>query len=91
MNLDKFYKDIAVKVGLTDKQVKEIFESQFYFARQAMREGVKNDPESFKNINFIRFGKLYANTNYIKRFIKIEEDKLKRKQKEENGQERSSD
>lgn len=84
-NLELEYKRVAKKYNLTEKQVKEIFQSQFECARLAMKEGVKNDSSTFKNIHFIKFGKLYANIGMIDKYKKIAEDKLKKKEDGKNN------
>lgn len=78
------YKRLAKKYNLTEKQVKEIFESQFVFSRQAMKEGIHNDVDSFKNINFIKLGKIYVKKGVIERYRKVAEYKLNKEK--EDGQ-----
>lgn len=78
--LEEEYKRIADKYDLTEKQVKEIYESQFIFAREVFKLGIKNDPDSFKNLNFIKLGKLYAKKGIVEKYKKIAENKLKREE-----------
>lgn len=84
--LDEEYKRIADKYNLTEKQVKEIYESQFTFAREAFKIGIKNEPDSFKNLNFIKLGKLYAKKGIIEKYKKIAENKLKKEEEQNNEQ-----
>ncbi len=86
-NLDEEYLRISKKYNISLKQVKEIYESQFNFARKAIGEGVHNEPETFKNINFIKLGKLHVKPRmleHIKRTNQL-------KQQKQNEQERSTE
>lgn len=74
------YNRLAKVYNLTSQQIKEIYESQFHFTRLAMKEGVHDEPETFKNINFIYLGKLYVKKGVIN---KMKESNNKRKMKEE--------
>jgi len=74
------YNRLAKVYNLTSQQVKEIYESQFHFTRLAMKEGVHDEPETFKNVNFIYLGKLYVKKGVIN---KMKESNNKRKMKEE--------
>ena len=74
------YHRLAKTYNLTDKQIKDIYESQFHFTRLAMKEGVHDEPETFKNINFIYLGKLYVKKGVVLRMKKSND---RRKMKEE--------
>lgn len=76
--IEEEYKRIAKKYNLTEKQVKEIYESQFEVIRIAMKDNDRNDPDSYKNINMLKLGKLYAKKHIIERcirFAKLKEEK----------------
>jgi len=76
--LEDEYKKLALEYNLTEIQIKDIFESQFHFARKAMREGVHNEADTFKNINFIKLGKLYVKRGVIEKYAKNAIIKLER-------------
>lgn len=81
--LEDEYKRVADKYGISEKEVKEIYESQFTFAREAFKIGIKNDPESFKNLNFIKLGKIYAKKGIVEKYKKIAENKLNKQKEDE--------
>lgn len=74
------YQRLSKIYNLSDSQVKDIYESQFHFTRLAMKEGIHDDPNSFKNINYIYLGKLYVKKGVVN---KMKERKLKKKMKDE--------
>lgn len=74
------YQRLSKIYNLSDSQVKDIYESQFHFTRLAMKEGIHDDPDSFKNINYIYLGKLYVKKGVVN---KMKERKLKKKMKDE--------
>ena len=43
-----------------------------------MREGVHDEPETFKNINLLKFGKIYAKKGVIEKMRKVKQDKKDR-------------
>ena len=69
--LKRIYKELASKHGLTEQQVEEIVVAQFMFVKKTMAEGVKNEVDSFKNIQLTHLGK------FAVRRYKIEEYKNK--------------
>ena len=87
-SLEDEYIRVAKEYDLTVKQVKEIYESQFNFARKAIGEGIHNEPETFKNINFIKLGKLYTKPRVLEHMKRVN---LLIKQKQQNEQERSTE
>lgn len=74
------YQRLSKIYNLSDSQVKDIYESQFHFTRLAMKEGIHDNPDSFKNINYIYLGKLYVKKGVVN---KMKERKLKKKMKDE--------
>ena len=56
---------VAKKNFLTPEQVKKILDSEFKCAKEAMKEGEHDEPDTFKNINFIKLGKIYAKKGVI--------------------------
>ena len=71
--------------------VEDIIDSQFLTATKAMKEGVKGEPETFKNIIFLHLGKLIAKPNRVKWLKQLSEQKRKRDQstEDENNSEQS--
>lgn len=63
--LQEILREIAKEEGLTYDQVKEIMESEFLCTKAAMKEGVHDEPDTFKNINIIKLGKIYFKPKMI--------------------------
>lgn len=63
------YKKIAVKHNISVELVQAIVDSQFKFVKNTMASGVKNQPDTFKNIQLTNLGK------FAKREYKLQEYK----------------
>jgi hypothetical protein len=57
--------EIAKENDLSFEQIKEIFDSEFLCTKKAMGEGIHDEPDTFKNINLIKLGKIYCNTKIV--------------------------
>ncbi len=80
--MDFKLKEIVTKIarenGLPFDVVKKILDAQFLCTRDIMREGVHDEPETFKNINLLKFGKIYAKKGVIEKMRKVKQDKKDR-------------
>jgi len=54
--IKKLIKELAERHGMPVDQVEKLIRSQFILVRGAMREGIKNKPETFKNVRLIKLG-----------------------------------
>lgn len=86
-SLEDEYIRVGKLYNLTPKQVKEIYESQFNFARKAIGEGIHNEPDTFKNINFIKLGKIYFKPKMVEHMKRVNQ----LIQQRQNEQERSTE
>lgn len=72
-------KEIVVKIAkdnnLTFEQVRLILESEFKAVKAIMKEGTHDDPDSFKNINIPRLGKIYCKKGVVERMKKMKNKK----------------
>lgn len=62
-------RDIAEEFNLPFETAREIIYSQFKYVRKELEKGVKNEPETFKNILLKYLGTFYATEakiNYYK-------------------------
>jgi len=73
---------VAKKNFLTPEEVKKILDSEFKCAKEAMKEGVHDEPDTFKNINFIKLGKIYAKKGVIEKMKKMKQLKKEREDNE---------
>lgn len=68
-------KEILIKIAkendLSLEQVKQIYESEFESVREMMKEGVQDQPDTFKNINIIKLGKIHARESVIKKLATL--------------------
>ena len=75
--LKKIIAAVAKKYDLPFEHVKLILDSEFKCAREAMKEGEHDEPDTFKNVNFIKLGKLYAKKGVIERMKFLKNKKKK--------------
>jgi hypothetical protein len=73
---------VAKDNNLTLEDVKKMYQSEFSCLAEFMSKGIHDQPETFKNINFIKLGKFYANKNVIERMVLNKRKKLVRLQQE---------
>lgn len=76
--IEEILKKIAKDNFITFEEVKDIYMSEFECAREIMKEGNRNEVESFRNINFIKLGKLYVKEGVIKRFKEKSDERNKK-------------
>ncbi|HLB42764.1 MAG TPA: hypothetical protein VJN02_07965 [Gammaproteobacteria bacterium] len=63
---------ISKRYGVTLSSLEEIYKLEFKFVAETMKRSSFKDPESFKNINLIKFGKFYYNKDKVqKRRVKV--------------------
>ena len=72
--LKTLYRDIAKKLDLTEEQVIEAVDKQFLFVRKTMGEGIKNQPETFKNIQLTHIGKFATRDYKLKEYKRKADD-----------------
>jgi hypothetical protein len=84
MNFDlkKIITAVARKHGLPFETVKLMLDAEFKCAKEAMKEGVHDEPETFKNVNFIKLGKIYAKKGVIEKMKLMKQIKKEK----ENGE-----
>ncbi len=85
--LKKIITKVAKEHGLPFETVKLMLDAEFKCAREAMKEGVHDEPDTFKNINFIKLGKIYAKKGVIEKMKlmkQLKKDKECGLEKEEN-------
>jgi len=73
--LQEIITKVAKENGISFEQAKHIFESQFKCTREIMKEGVHDNPDTFKNVNLINLGKIYCKKGVIKRMIATKNSK----------------
>lgn len=73
--LKEIITEIAKDNNLSFEQVKQMMDSEFLATREIMKEGEHDKPDTFKNINIIKLGKIYCREGVIKRMIKMKNRK----------------
>ncbi len=73
--LKKIIEKVAKDNDLSFEQVKDILDSEFLAVKDIMRQGVHDQPETFKNINLMKLGKIYAKKGVINKMKKNKEKK----------------
>ncbi len=73
--LKKIIEKVAKDNNLSFEQVKDILDSEFLAVKDIMRQGVHDQPETFKNINLMKLGKIYAKKGVINKMKKNKEKK----------------
>ena len=74
----QIYKNLSAKYNLPMEVINDIIDSQFKTAQEAIKEGIKGEPDTFKNIMFIHLGKLIAKPNRVK-WLKLLSEKSRTK------------
>ena len=67
----KIYNKIAKEQDVSFEEVKSIVESQFKTVRRVMKEGTKNEPDSFKVIQLTHLGKFLVRKHHILKMKEI--------------------
>lgn len=86
----KVYKDLSVEFNLPIEVIQTIVESQFDTATQAIKEGIKGQPDTFKNVMFLHLGKLVAKPGRVK-FLQQKSDDMRKKRIDEEYQNNNND
>lgn len=71
--IKKIYREISLELGISEKKVEEIVENQFLFVKDTMKKGIKNNPESFKNVQLTHLGKFAVRQYKLKEYQKMHE------------------